>query len=699
VLNFNGAPEGVESPNDYNENWWWPTSDQSDDYPGAQDVRDAYFLGFFAGITVETDDVVIDLNEHEIAMDMSFYYQQPYFSIIELESQPFLPQQGPGFFGSDPVFPARVTIKNGVLGLSSHHAIHGNWNEDIVIENVRAMNFQTHGIQLNGFTGLTVRNVEIGPSVDIAYLNGNYAHMRLIMPTLKKVAEDSDTQKLNTIHFRGRNFPVTMWNLLDKLVEEMDMAYNFAMFGTTYEDNEFWDEAVEMFINPSGLPMGAVLYGLFLNYPSAGIFGWHVNDQLSYDATVENVYIHDIRHKGIEVVGFQSSGRVFCNAFNGPLPGNDVFGDNVWNVQHTLLYTDDDPSEAHYVGSIVSDVHIAQYFWGKDDFDYWPGIPYMGADDALLEWATGANDDYIVDNRDGISFSCNEDAMFHPSKGLIAMKASGVEGLAVKNLKIENIQDETPLGSDLCGYKDKYHFSQQTPYQVGFSMNMVMGITVDFVTEATFEDVSIRKMTSHTGLVYGYAAWFESEITMSGKLTVEELVAGYSIDNDQFGYLSRPNKAAESCSIRLYDDETYPLTMTWDDNVEISQNCMQSAVGCQGLPLQNTDAQTNYNSIGKDDSSCEYSMVFDLAPNSIDEAVSKRADDQARSSTSSLAKMVRRSFGNKTVDVTSVLVLAGFVVVVLLLKMKFLWWPTKKVEKISSSDLTPLMEDECQVYQ
>jgi len=61
--------------------------------------------------------------------------------------------------------------------------------------------------------------------------------------------------------------------------------------------------------------------------------------------------------------------------------------------------------------------------------------------------------------------------------------------------------------------------------------------------------------------------------------------------------------------------------------------------------------------------------------------------------------MVRRSFGNKTVDVTSVLVLAGFVVVVLLLKMKFLWWPAKKVEKISSSDLTPLMEDECQVYQ
>ena len=74
--------------------------------------------GYFAGLTIEVDDVVLDLNGHEIKMAKAFYYQQPYFSIIEVENQPFLPQQGPGFFGSDPIYPSRVTIKNGVLGLS-----------------------------------------------------------------------------------------------------------------------------------------------------------------------------------------------------------------------------------------------------------------------------------------------------------------------------------------------------------------------------------------------------------------------------------------------------------------------------------------------------------------------------------------------------------------------------------------------------
>merc|ERR1719474_232443 len=130
-----------------------------------------------------------------------------------------------------------------------------------------------------------------------------------------------------------------MHDLIEKVVTMMDLVLDYVIDGTVKEHHEYWEEAVKMFVNPSGLPFGAVLYGLYLNYPSAGIFGWHVNDVLSYNATVENVYIHDLRHKGIEVVGYQSGGRVFCNAFNGPLPAFDTFGDeDVWTFQHQLYY-------------------------------------------------------------------------------------------------------------------------------------------------------------------------------------------------------------------------------------------------------------------------------------------------------------------------------------------------------------------------
>ena len=151
---------------------WWPSSDQSDEYEGAGSTADVYYLGFIAGITVETDDVVIDLNDHEIKMSKALYYQQRFFSCIALKSVAFPLNQGPGFFGFDPKFANNVVIKNGVIGLSSHHGIHGHNNKDVVIENVQIKDFETHGVQMSYFFNLRMSNVEIGPSSTVAYLKG-----------------------------------------------------------------------------------------------------------------------------------------------------------------------------------------------------------------------------------------------------------------------------------------------------------------------------------------------------------------------------------------------------------------------------------------------------------------------------------------------------------------------------------------------
>lgn len=72
---------------------WRPHEEQQDEYPGAGQYKDPYFMGFFAAITIETDDVILDLNDHSIAMDEAFYYQQRWFTIISLTSQYFLPGQ------------------------------------------------------------------------------------------------------------------------------------------------------------------------------------------------------------------------------------------------------------------------------------------------------------------------------------------------------------------------------------------------------------------------------------------------------------------------------------------------------------------------------------------------------------------------------------------------------------------------------
>eukprot|EP01084_Bolivina_argentea_P008603 16099_1 len=585
TFDFN-APD--DASNVLSDDAWWPNIEDGDLYPGAGKSRDAFFLGFFAGITIETEDVILDLNGHVLKMSEKFYFSQPFFSIIELASQPFLPQEGPGFFGSDPVFASNVVIKNGILGLTSHHGVHGNYNRDITISNVVIRDFQTHGIQFNGYNNVILEDLDIGPSTSIAYLNGNYGQLRELLPTLRKLSRQHRTA---TIRFNDRDVDYTMSDLLNILEPLMRSAFDFAYHKAT--NNEIEVEALvhDLFINPSGLSYGAVTYGIFLNHPSAGIFGWHVNDAASTSARLHNIAIHDIHRQGEEVIGLAHRGRVYCNAFNGPLPlvqmlgGMDqlqLFADGLWGTGEGGIV-------APYVGDIVTDIHFAMYEFGGDDFDNWPGIPYYGDRQELLSWAKGENKGYVSTDNDELIVYCNNDAMFHPSKGLLGIKVSVSDNVIFDGIRIHNLIDSTEFGHDVCGKMDLYHFSQQAPYQIGFSMNMVHGIAVDFSDVTLENDVMIDGIYSRTGLAFGISTWFDTQINhKSSMIDIANVFAGYDdeVNDHTLTYEDRPNKAPEACAIRIHSSDAYQVRNWFDlgsnqmDNIRI--RCVYGDVGCHG---------------------------------------------------------------------------------------------------------------------
>merc|ERR1712048_853052 len=119
---------------------------------------------------------------------------------------------------------------------------------------------------------------------------------------------------------------------------------------------------------------------------------------------------------------------------------------------------------------------------------------------------------------------------------------------------------------------------------------------------------------SNTGLVFGLAAWYESEIEVRGHFKTNGLMAGYAIDDDTFEYDSRPNKAPESCSLRLYDDDSYPLSMSYAVDLTADQTCMKGSVGCLG-----EDEYTHYGTahMTTEDPSCDTSLAFEYAPSSV----------------------------------------------------------------------------------
>ena len=95
-LNMNAPSLSEYSTNDPDHLHWVPTEEQMADvdaYPSYKFIG-AFSMGFFAGISVEADNVVIDLNGKELKMHHDFYLQQRFFSIIELGSKPFISGQG-----------------------------------------------------------------------------------------------------------------------------------------------------------------------------------------------------------------------------------------------------------------------------------------------------------------------------------------------------------------------------------------------------------------------------------------------------------------------------------------------------------------------------------------------------------------------------------------------------------------------------
>ena len=398
-----------------------PLDSQNSEYPGAGQYRDPYFLGFFAGITIETNDVVLDLNGHTLKMSDYFYYQQRWFTTIELTTQYFLPGQGIGNFGGRPAIGTNIEIKNGVLGLTSHHGIHGNYNKNIYITNVKVKDFETHGIQMNGFENIYLVDVEVGPTSDRVLFSGEYAHLRMLLPRYEKIAAELEmglaTGEKTTddlfIHFYGRDEPTTMRQIVSELSTQMDLAFDYVVRGKIVdEDDENYDSfisAKQLFTNEKHnfLPNGGAQYGIFLNTFGASVFTYNLNSNFfSSQAVLENVKIHGMRHSMEEYVRLNEYGtaNIMINPFNAPL-----------NVEEMFESTDyADLTQPKYKGNIVLDAVLASNKF-SNSFDYL-GLQIV-KNDFLVEWATGDDFSHIASSSTGYAnLGCNSDVMIHSGK-------------------------------------------------------------------------------------------------------------------------------------------------------------------------------------------------------------------------------------------------------------------------------------------
>ena len=168
---------------------WMPTQEQMSggknaEYPGMP--YGPYDLGFFAAITVEAKNIIINLNGYTLCQSKEHHIQQRFYANIELASTPFIPKQGPANFGDSIVSADNCWITNGYLGLSSHHGIHGNGMKNCIIENLNIYDYEVGAISINGGENIATRNVHSTNVLNYIPIISTYSQCRFVRAFLKK---------------------------------------------------------------------------------------------------------------------------------------------------------------------------------------------------------------------------------------------------------------------------------------------------------------------------------------------------------------------------------------------------------------------------------------------------------------------------------------------------------------------------------
>tara|TARA_B100001093_G_scaffold520421_1_gene615698 strand:+ start:1435 stop:3387 length:1953 start_codon:yes stop_codon:yes gene_type:complete len=501
-----------------------------------KEVRHAYRLGFFSAIALETKDIIFDLNNFTIQQHPEHTLQQRFFTTVELADQPFVPRQGPGNFGNILKSATNVMIKNGTFGLSSHHGIHGNNNNTIVLKNLQFIDNEVSNIAINGGKHIYLSNINVIRNRHDIPVLGTYSagrFLKLFMEGLKDAVENPHLEYIKSKEI---------------LLNELDKTFN-AIF--------FKNESVpELFKNKSGLIDGNY-YGIIIN-PTGVAINAPLKDRNnskskeSYDIYFSSVYVNNIRTNINEILALKNSSNKILIA-----PAGGVF-----QFMECSKVIDD---KYFYQGNALSDIQIELVQLLKDNDGLQSFLGGFNIDEGILIWKRNKDSYFkhdfnnLIGNNELENYNyeivANGDSMFHVNKGTFGIKIDGLNSSFLENINITNIFSEGKKGSLLAGNYQKSHPKQD--HLDGYQGCFLYGLSLNASEDINVNNININNLESKNGSSYAIKVSGESN-----KITLSETV----INN------------ITSCQIPFnHSDSFWPNLPTNSRGIYISENCNVSS--------------------------------------------------------------------------------------------------------------------------
>ena len=408
----------IFNPNESNN--FQPTEEQikNNEYPVG--IFGAYHLGFFAAITIESDNVIIDLNGFTIKQSYMHHLMQRFYSHIEFGNSPFINFQGPHQFTNNFKCAKQCIIMNGKLQKSSHHGIHGNLGNNIAILDLIIEDFEVAGIALNGFENTVISDVICNgrPIKNNMKVLSSFSQSINILNQLKNMLKQNKEYHTITID----NKELTLQDIINNLQKDIDK--------TIYEHKNNIELSIPHIAN-TALESDGNMYGILLHVKGIAInnFITERTDKMcgNKDILLNNITIKNIISSPKEIItlntDIKNNNGYSKKAMTGP------FGDAI-DFTNISKYID---NKLLYKGNSLSD---AQFWCGKlKNKMGTTSIPLH-----IIEWVEKNLDLNKIINDYFMYYLCNTDSMVHLMKGNIGLFNSGGINTEVYNISFENLE-------------------------------------------------------------------------------------------------------------------------------------------------------------------------------------------------------------------------------------------------------------------
>ena len=428
-------------------------------------TKGAYHLGFFAAITIEADNVILNLNGKTIKQSKLHNLQQRFYANIELASAPFIPKEGPANFGDTVVKPTNVLIMNGTLGLSSHHGIHGNGMKNVILHGILCEDMEVAAIALNGAENSILYNIEVSKiSTEINVLS-SYSQGVFIKSFLDALKSRNKDAILLNIAEGDKDIS----KIIQELDNELEETKNYVLQNNKPPDN--------LFGNATQLYDGNV-YGIVLN-----ILGVVVNNfitrrlqsaQGNQNIYLENITIKNIISHPVEIIAINSAPEEDI-AYHGKRmvgPVGDVF--DITLVTNNDTYKSNTLTNAQLI--------LAKY----ND----PQNGTTNIEAPIIEWAENQTNLTSVLADNGYYYVDRGDSMGHTMKGNIGLFISC--GIDI-NLNVILIDGVKVVGRNVgtsVAIQDKQQDKQGAA---------AIGLMITGSRNVTMSRVTIENITSENG--------------------------------------------------------------------------------------------------------------------------------------------------------------------------------------------------------